>query len=242
MAKGEGAWVPWELAVRLPRLALRPPSRCQVFMTVFLTWCRYGCKEARLGAKDIALITGLSDRTVKSALAALISTGLLRRVGRYKRLAIVADALPREEGKPPPSPVTAVETAESAGGANMLAPPRCTHACTSPTCIDVSSKKIGKGGGGFTQRQLTTIQDVMCEIGELLGDDPYALAVPQAFTARLGLPAETTYQMAMEQISTNGTPAMAGKFVAAVLGLRQDPRVQGTELRGGEESDSTPKG
>ena len=79
MGKGQGVWIPREIAVCLPRLTLRPPSRWQVFMVVLLTWCRYGCTEARLSIQDICEATGLARRTVQAALAALISLGLVQR-------------------------------------------------------------------------------------------------------------------------------------------------------------------
>ena len=43
---------------------------------------------------------------------------------------------------------------------------------------------------------------------------------------------------AMQEIAANGTPSRAGKFTAAVLALRRDPRVQGTELEVSREGET----
>ena len=93
MGKGQGVWIPREIAVCLPRLTLRPPSRWQVFMVVLLTWCRYGCTEARLSIQDICEATGLARRTVQAALAALISLGWSDCAGRQRCLVVIPEAL-----------------------------------------------------------------------------------------------------------------------------------------------------
>ncbi|VTR94312.1 unnamed protein product [Gemmata massiliana] len=83
-----GAWVPWSVVERVQRLRLRPASRWQVLFTILTTSCRYGGKEARLSIRDIAGRTGLSERTVKGALADLIRAGHVRRQGRYGKLVV----------------------------------------------------------------------------------------------------------------------------------------------------------
>ena len=68
-----GAWLPWDLVVQVCRLRLRPASVFQVLFTVLATQQRYGGKEARLTADNIAEMTGLSMATVKRALVKLTS-------------------------------------------------------------------------------------------------------------------------------------------------------------------------
>jgi DNA-binding IclR family transcriptional regulator len=59
-----------------------------VLLAVLLTSARYGGREARLGVDDLARMTGLGMRTVSGALAGLMRSGLVRRVGRYERLTV----------------------------------------------------------------------------------------------------------------------------------------------------------
>jgi hypothetical protein len=54
--------------------------------------------------------------------------------------------------------------------------------------------------------------------------------MPERFITKLGLPAGTTYKVALKAIESDGRPSLAGTFTAAVLALRRDPRVQGVEL------------
>jgi predicted DNA-binding transcriptional regulator len=133
-AKGEtkGVWIPQSVADALPRLSLQSPSQWRVFMVVLMTWCRYGCQEARLAIRDISKETGLAKRTVQYALKDLIKLGLLRRTGWYKRLAVVAEALPTGQAEP----TEPAGQAQESGGANKVAPRRCNQGCTSPTLFN----------------------------------------------------------------------------------------------------------
>ena len=92
-----GAWVPWPVVEQVARLRLRPASRWQVFLLLLCVSCRFGRREARLSVKEIATRTGLSERTVKSALADLAKRGLIRRQGRYRKLVVALL-------DPPPAP------------------------------------------------------------------------------------------------------------------------------------------
>jgi Winged helix-turn-helix DNA-binding len=83
-----GAWVPWAVVEQLVALKLRPPSRWPVLLTVLLTSCRYGRRDARLSVAEIAERTGLSERTVKTALADLELAGLVQRTARYRRFTV----------------------------------------------------------------------------------------------------------------------------------------------------------
>jgi hypothetical protein len=129
-----GAWLPWPMAEALCHLTLHPPSRWQVLVAVLVTSCRYGGGEARLGVDDLAGLTGLAPRTVKGALKDLIDRGLVRRVGRYKRLtARLPGGDQGRGGANTPAPPGG--EAGSPGGADTRAPRRGKHACPSPTCI-----------------------------------------------------------------------------------------------------------
>jgi hypothetical protein len=88
LASNPGAWVPWDVVERVVALRLRPPSRWQVFLVILFTSSRYGRRDARLSVAEIAARTGLSERTVKSAIGELCKAGLVRRTGRYRRLAV----------------------------------------------------------------------------------------------------------------------------------------------------------
>ncbi len=97
--KGAGAWLPWPVVERVVRLRLRPASRWQVLALLLCTSCRYGRKEARLTGAEIAAKTGLSERTVKAAIQDLIRRGLVRRLGRYRKLVVTLIEPPSD---PPP--------------------------------------------------------------------------------------------------------------------------------------------
>ncbi len=199
-------------------------------MAVLVVWCRYGCGEARLSILDISRTTGLATGTVKGALADLFARGLLKRSGRYKRLVVDVDALVMRAGPPTTASSTASTTGERSGSKDMPVPPRDTQSSTSPTSSYVSVSKKEQESSRFTPKQLATIHDVMDDARGLLGDDPYALEIPAAYTAPLDMPIGTTYGTAMRNLEAGGAGQQLGKFVAAVLSLKRDPRIQGTEL------------
>jgi hypothetical protein len=137
---GAGAWLPWPVVEAVCKLNLRPPSVWQVFLAVLATWARYGLKEARLTVEDLGAMTGLSQRTVKAALAQLRERGLVARNGRYGRLVVVlGDQAGVAEGAA--SPDGGGQSEGATGGASLSAPRTCTQACTSPTSVYCSSFK-----------------------------------------------------------------------------------------------------
>jgi len=230
MAKGDGAWVPWEIATRLPQMNLRPQSRWQVFLAVLMTWLRYGRTEAKLSIQDICRITGLSARTVKVSLGDLESCGLVRRVGRYKRLIIVVDAMPEVASASPSVPHEGL-TPESAGTMDESVAPACQPACcTFPISCEVFLARLDRGSTPFSTKQMGVIRDLMRESAELLGGNPFGLRLKGKFSRQLGLPDDATYGEALNTVLTSGVSGQARKFVAAVLALRRDARVQGQEL------------
>lgn len=229
-SKGNGAWVPWEIASRLPRIDLRPQSRWQVFLAVLMTWCRYGCQEAKLGVRDLCQITGLSARTVKSSLADLESHGLVRRVGRYGRLTIIVDALPDVASTPPSVPREG-STSELARVIDASQAPASEQTCcTFPISYEVLMARLDRSDSPFTAKQKAVIRDLVRESADLLGGNPLGLPLDAPHVNRLGLPDGTTYGEALNAVLTSGNRGRAGKFVAAVLALRADHRVQGQEL------------
>jgi hypothetical protein len=211
------------------RLELRPASVWRVFVAVLLTSARYGGRAARLAVADLARMTGLAVRTVKAALTGLQAQGLLAREGRYGRLQVrlgaggvagrTASSAPRE-GAPGPT-----------GGASLRAPPRCTQACTSPTCFYVSSsRREVKEGDAFTARQRAVITDVLSEASELLGSGASDLTFPSETAERFGLAAGMTYGQVQAAVAGSGDARKARDFTRAVLALRRDPRAQGEDL------------
>jgi hypothetical protein len=213
------------------RLKLRTPSAWPVFVAVLTTWARYGRTEARLTVDDLVRMTGLSARTVKAALALLLKRGLLARRGRYGRLVVqLGGAVHGAEGSDRPDDEGPVK--DDAGGASLSAPPRCKHVCTSPTSVNSSSTKVivVSDPGTFSDRQQALIEDVLAEATELLGTDAGDLPLGAKDAGELGLAAGTTYSQGRRIVDSGGNRAQAGRFVRAVLRLRQDPRVLGHEL------------
>lgn len=85
-AFGSGSWLPWDVMLQVVKLRLRPASRWQVYLVILLTSCRYGSRDAILTTADLALRTGLSERTVKDAIRDLVAKKLVRRTSRYRKL------------------------------------------------------------------------------------------------------------------------------------------------------------
>ena len=197
-------------------------------MAVLLTSLRYGGGDARLSVDDLSLMTGLSARTVKGAVAALIGRGLLTRVGRYGCLRVnfpAASAGGADELAPPDA------DCEIGRGADKVAPRRGKLVCTSPTSIYVSSLSKEKSRPAtFTDRQLSLIADVFAEATELLGSDAAMLSVPDAAAVKLGLAPPISYAEAFEAVAHSGDRRKARDYSRAVLDLRRDERVQGQEL------------
>ena len=223
-----GAWLDWPTVSILCRLDLRPPSLWQVFMAVLLTSLRYGGGDARLSVDDLSLMTGLSARTVKGAVAALIGRGLLTRVRRYGCLRVNFPAVSAGGADKLAPPVV---DRESGRGADKPAPPRCKLVCTSPTSIYVSSlSKEESRPATFTDHQLSLIADVFAEVTELLGSDVARLSMPDAAAKSMGLAPPIGYGEAFEAVAHSGDRRKARDYSRAVLDLRRDERVQGREL------------
>jgi hypothetical protein len=134
-------------------------------------------------------------------------------------------AVPAESGIANTLAPPVVAPAKS-GSANTLAPPRCTQACTSPTSINVSLDS-NDGNVIFTTKQSKLINDVFSESSNLLGSHVADLPLLDGHAAKLGLRLGTTYRQAFVAIKSR---VQARDFVAAVLALRKDPRVQGEDL------------
>jgi len=222
-----GVWLSKHVADKLYRLKLRPPSVWPVLLAAVFTACRYGGKEAFLSVAGLTQMTGLSERTVKGALAALIAQGLVVRTRRCRHLQInldIGSEQPEEVRKlAPPKPCPG-----AARGADKLAPPRDKLTCTSPTSIHSSFKDISKGP--FTPQQHQVVIDVLAESSGLFGGDVAQLTIPATDADRLCLPDTATYAEALAMVARTGNRTQARDLVRAVLALRRDPRVQGQEL------------
>jgi hypothetical protein len=81
----------------------------------------------------------------------------------------------------------------------------------------------------FTRRQHSVISRVMAEASELLGSEAGNLVIPADFSRRIGLRPGTKYIEAYDRLKVHGSRRQASVFVAAVLALRSDERVQGKE-------------
>jgi DNA-binding Lrp family transcriptional regulator len=209
-------------------LNLRPASVAKVFWAVFLTWCRYGQKEARLEISTLAEMTGLGKRTAQAAISELLDRGLIVRVGRYSRFRIVlpqVDLSTGDRGNP-------IETETSSavpGSANKLAHRTRSQACASPT-VNMFSSLIENSREAFTAKQLAVVTDVAHEASELLGHDVGGLTVNEKYITAFGITSASTYADALRRVVAEKSPVMARDFTKAMLALRDDDRVQGVEL------------
>ena len=223
-----GAWVPWSMGMAAVRLNLRPASVAKVFWAVFLTWCRYGQKEARLEIATLAEMTGLGKRTAQAAISELIDRGLIVRVGRYGRFRVVLPPVDLSTGDPG-NPIETETLPAVPGSANKLASRKCTQACASPT-VNMFSSLIETSMEAFTAKQLAVVTDLAHEASELLGFDVGGLTVEEKHVKAIGIPSGSTYADALRQVATGKSRAMARDFTRAMLALRGDDRVQGAEL------------
>ncbi len=92
--KGAGTWLPWPIVEAAVKLRLKPSSRHQVYWALLAVACRYGGGEVRRSVEEIAAMTGLSPRTVKSAIADLTRDGHVKRLGRYCKLVVTIISTP----------------------------------------------------------------------------------------------------------------------------------------------------
>ena len=167
LPKTPGAWVPWPGVEALCRLKLKPSSHWQVLLAVYLTSMRYGGREAKLSIAGIARMTGLAERTVKGAVAALVKEKLVVRVGRYGRFKVnLTAAASREGGADTVAPPAARHSIPA--GADMSAPRKGNHVCPSPTSLYVLSSCISEEGSDracapFSNAQQNVIDDVLIE-------------------------------------------------------------------------------
>ncbi len=223
-ADEQGAWVTWELALALPKLAIRPPSRWKVFLAILFVWCRYGRNEAYLTIQQIAEGTCLSKRTVTAALKDLIAQGLVRRIGRCGKLAvnpaaIAAGAIGDEELRQRGNNNNSPHIRPEAGRTRDQLAQR-----TGPTLSDAEA------GPSFTSKQVLVIERCFREATELLGFDCRNLTLSNATAMTLELRPTTTFGEAYDELHRQGQPRACRDFVAAVLGLRSDERVCGRDI------------
>lgn len=80
--------VPWGVTAELVRTRLKPSSRWQVYLLILMTSLRFGGRAAHLTSRQIAAATGLSERTVRAAVTALVAAGLVARPSRYGKLTV----------------------------------------------------------------------------------------------------------------------------------------------------------
>ena len=229
--KVPGAWIPWPIVEALCRLRLRRPSCWQVMQAVLCTQQRYGGREARLRVADIVRLTGLAECTVRRALRDLTGAGLLSRPRRYGALKVRLATPGAVNTATAPEPRVTKNRA-----VNIVTAPSGRHDDRSPTslyvsCIRDSSSRDGDSTAPFSQKQLSVISDVIREASDLLGDDALDLALPAYAARKLGIQPGHTYRDAFRSITGERDTVKARDYVAAVLTLRSDPRVQGQELR-----------
>jgi hypothetical protein len=212
-----GAWLPWDLALAIGRLNLKPPSRWQVFLAILLPWARFG--EAWLTVGQICERTGLRKRAAQAALSDLIALGVVKRVGRYGRLVVVPEAIttrtrnsePRRDDDGLPDRHHGRRYGDLGRGPSRPAPANREEAT-------------------FTQKQRKLIGKCFADATELLGEDARRLSVPESVATKLGLEPPVSYGQAYLILERDGRCAACGCFVRAVLDLLTDERVQGREL------------
>jgi len=81
------AGIPASVIGTLARLEIRRPASWRVLLAVVGEASVTG-GDAHLGIADIARLTGLSERSVKTAVYELLAAGLIARVGRYGRFSV----------------------------------------------------------------------------------------------------------------------------------------------------------
>jgi hypothetical protein len=208
-----------ELAESLVRLRLRPASRWNILLVVLFQWCRYGQKEAWLMVRQIAARTKLSERTVETALADLIKLGILRRVGRRGKLVVVPEALTigtgnndprRDDDGPHDRRHRDLPNGDPSRGPSRPAP-------------------VNREKAAFTPKQRKVIENCFAEASELLGEDARDLLLSDHVANKVGVQTPVTYGDAYTLLDRGGC-GPPYEFVAAVLELRNDERVQGREL------------
>lgn len=197
-----GACSPWTAVRAIFQMRLPAGSRRQLFLAIMLSSACYGNRDARLGIADLAKLTGLAPRTIKTAVAALINAGLVVRVKRCRYLRVT---LPVREDD------------DDNRHENHQQHQR----------VD---QKRDRTSGIFTVRQLETILGVLADVSALSGADAGSLTLPATVAGRLGLAVGTTYAEAVELIGRSGTRKQAHVLTGAILGLRRDERVQGKDL------------
>jgi hypothetical protein len=90
----DGTWIPWPAVEKMVRLPLRRSSTWRVFLAITATAARYR-GVAKLGIEDLAHMTELSPRTVKTAVAELLVAGLIVRPSRYRSITVPILASPQ---------------------------------------------------------------------------------------------------------------------------------------------------
>lgn len=234
-----GVWLNEPTADALCRLDLRPPSLWRVLFALLITLPRSGAREVHIKTEDLSRMTGLSARTVKTAVAKLVDLKLVTRIGRYERYWVNVPA-PGACGcvDAPVPPARDDGWRRRTSGRER---PGDRLACTaevqaslplastiSISCLSYLEKE--SKANPFTGRQVEVIKDVLVEATELLGEDVSKLTMLDTCALLLGLTSPVTYGGALEQIVAANDRDKARKFVRAVLARRKDERVQGREL------------
>ena len=214
--RNTGVWLPEAVFKALWTHDLRS-SEWRVLLAVVWHQYRFGGKEARITLAGISREIGLSQKTVKRAVAVLRTRGILRRRARG------ALRLTLGEGD---NVVTSTAKIE---GASMLAPSRGQHVDPVPTLLFFIDKmSMGCGGVGeeikpFTQRQAKLLHDVFRDARELLcGADPLDQPVGPA--------GGQTFAEWATAILESGNKAEAGQFIRSALALRKKLAATGREI------------
>jgi hypothetical protein len=217
-----GAWVPWDLALAIGGLSLMPSSRWQVFVAVLFPWCRYG--EAWLTIEQISERTGLSKRTAQAAVSDLITGGLVRRIGRRGKLAVVPEAITTRKRNNDP------RRYDDGPHDRLHRDLRIGDPGNGPSGFPALPAQASGETATFTPKQRAAIEGCFAAASNLLGEDARGLVVPESTAAKLGIASPVTYGRAFRILDQKGNHPARRLFVGAVLKLRYDERVQGREL------------
>jgi DNA-binding transcriptional ArsR family regulator len=209
----EGAFIPKEMLECWETLRA-DGATWNVLIAIALQQYRYGGREAKITKIKMAERTGLSLSTVKRSVRKLREARLLEKLGRGRwRLVKVNMVTPFSNEN------------EAQEGVIMVTPSKGHRDDPYPTLLvslrDNNSKELDSSV--FTPKQIKVINDVVGETSELLGVDALDLS-PQ----RDG--GSTSFREWMREIVRTGNKSEARDFVKALLMLRKDKRVVGTEL------------
>ena len=209
----EGAFIPKEMLESWETLRV-DGSTWNVLIAIALQQYRYGGNEAKITQPTVAKRTERSLSTVKRSVQKLCDIGLLEKLGRGRWRLIRVNTV---------TPICKRNTKRK--GVNTVTPSKGHRVDTYPTLLFslLKNKSNEAALSVFTPKQRRLISDLISEISELLGHD--ALGLPTKRGDR-----NISFREWGQEIVRASDKIGARNFVKALLLLRKDERVVGTEL------------